>query len=123
MLQPNNAVQGRFTKAGQLDWAILCSRNETSTILVFRNSEIHDVAELSPAKDRQYLQGGGGSTIEYSRMITVADASFIRRMNDEFGHVSLPRLDHDGIDDAFEGKASGVHYWNGRRWLALAGAD
>jgi hypothetical protein len=32
-------------------------------------------------------------------------------------------LDHDGVEDAFAGKASVVSYLVDGRWLALAGAD
>ena len=34
--QKNNVITGRFTSAGQTDWAVLCSREKRSTILVFR---------------------------------------------------------------------------------------
>ena len=120
---PHNVIKGRFTRANQLDWAVLCSRNGSSTILVFRNAGIRDVATLAPAEDEHFLQGMGGSSIAYSRQIGVANADFIRTMNDEFGHVTLPKLDHHGIDDAFVGKASTVHFWDGRQWLQLAGMD
>ena len=119
----HNVINGRFTRATQLDWAVLCSHDERSTILVFRNAASDDVTALAPAEDRGFLQGMGGSLIGYSRQIGVADAGFIRAMNDQFGHVTLPQLDHDGINDAFIEKASTVHYWNGKQWLRLAGVD
>jgi hypothetical protein len=34
-----------------------------------------------------------------------------------------PRIDHKGIDDAFVGKASEVHYYYRGKWLELQGAD
>jgi hypothetical protein len=32
-------------------------------------------------------------------------------------------LDHEGIDDAFLGKASLTWYWHENRWLRLQGSD
>ena len=40
-----------------------------------------------------------------------------------YGGPKPPQLDHDGIDDGFDGKASVVRYWYGGRWLQLQGAD
>lgn len=120
---PHNVIKGQFTKARQIDWAVLCSREGSSAILVFPNAGIRDVVTLAPAEDEHFLQGMGGSSIAYSRQIGVANADFIRTMNDEFGHVTLPKLDHHGINDAFIGKASTVHFWDGKKWLQLAGMD
>jgi len=36
---------------------------------------------------------------------------------------ALAQLEHDGIEDAFIEKASVIWYWNGSRWLQLAGAN
>jgi len=32
-------------------------------------------------------------------------------------------IDHQGIDDPFQEKASSVHYYHAGKWLRLAGAD
>lgn len=121
--EPHNAIKGRFTRARQMDWAVLCSNDGSSSIFVFRSGSTRNLAVLAPADDRGFLQHTGGSSIGYSRMIGVADASFIRAMNDAYGHIKLPRLDHHGINDAYVEKGSTVLYWNGTKWLELAGAD
>src|SRR5688500_11556916 len=45
--QPTNLMSGRFTSAGQTDWAGLCSRERISVILVFRGGSTTNVAELA----------------------------------------------------------------------------
>ena len=33
--EPNNVIHGEFAKAGQQNWAVLCSNGQTSTIVIF----------------------------------------------------------------------------------------
>jgi hypothetical protein len=45
------------------------------------------------------------------------------RHYDAYGSVKPPPIDHQGIDDAFAGKASVVLYFYRGKWLELTGAD
>lgn len=74
--KPHNVIKGQFAKAGQIDWAVLCSIRGVSSILVFRNR-----------------QG-----------------------------VLPPKIEHQGIDDAFLEKGSEIYYYDQRKWLKLPGA-
>jgi hypothetical protein len=121
--RPENLVSGRFTSAGQTDWAGLCSRDRISVILVFRGGSTTDVAELARQPDRSYLQGLGGGVIGFSRDLGVADAAYIRAHHDPRTRPPLPILDHDGINDIFIEKGSVVWFWSQGRWLELAGSD
>jgi hypothetical protein len=120
---PHNVISGRFRNADQVDWAVLCSRRRTSSILVFWAGSPHAAEELSLRSDASYLQWTGPAGIGYSRAIGVASPAFIRRMHAAFGGPEPPRLDHDGIDDAFIEKASIVLYWHRGKWLRLTGMD
>lgn len=125
--RPHNVISGRFTSSAGTDWAVLCSRARISTILVFQRGQTPPL-ELATAPDRDYLQGNleglGGSAIEFSRLISVATARFIRAAAAAgHGGPAPPPLDHDGIDDAFAGKGSKVLYFNSGKWLTLAGSD
>jgi hypothetical protein len=120
----NNVVRGRFTSAKQIDIAVLCSVKGVSTILVFRGGSASDVAELAPIADKEFLQTTDVDKIGFSRALGVATPEAIRAYYKEFGGPTPPvRLDHEGIDDAFQGKASIVRYWFGGKWLALTGMD
>jgi hypothetical protein len=117
-----NVITGTLTSAGQTDWAILCSRERRSVILVFRGGHSGQVDELAAEADSQYLQQVSGQAIGYSRLLAIATPKIIRRNATPGTH--LPRaIDHDGIDDIFVEKASVVWYYSGETWMRLAGAD
>ena len=133
--RPHNVISGRLMSSGGTDWAVLCSRDRISAILVFRQGRTPPI-ELAAAPDANFLQGLGGTMIGFSRVISVATPRFIRRAStaarsaaqpapasdERVGPLPTP-LDHDGIDDAFVGKGSTVHYFHSGRWLTLAGSD
>lgn len=120
---PNNAVRGQFARPGQMDWAVLCSVNGASSILVFWNGSANSPADLAVAEDKIYLQGLGGDKIGFSRGISAVGKDYITRHQVAFGGPKLPPIDHQGINDAFVGKASVVQYFFEGTWLQLAGAD
>ncbi len=121
--QPHNVIRGHFRNPRAWDWAVLCSVNGVSRVIVFWGGNPGSVELLGAAPDRDYLQGVGGDSIGFSRVIGVASPRAIRSYHHEFGKGRLPAIDHDGIEDAFEGKASGIAYYYRGRWLTLAGAD
>ncbi|HET6957795.1 MAG TPA: hypothetical protein VFI56_14475, partial [Vicinamibacterales bacterium] len=121
---PGNVVRGRFTSAGQIDIAVLCSQALVSTILVFRGGRTSSVAELAQGKDEEFLQVvDAGDVVGYSRALGVATPAYIRAHHAAYGGPKPPPMDHDGIDDIFVEKASVVWYWYRGRWLQLQGAD
>ena len=80
--------------------------------------------ELRAASDAAYLQGLGGGRIGFSRGINKT-ASY-HESPDEADTASVDRevqLDHDAIDDAFEGKASTVYFCRNGTWITFSGAD
>ena len=120
--RPANVVYGRFTDAGQMDVAVLCSVDRVSSIRVYSGGSTTDVAIVNPMPDLGYLQDVGGE-IGFSRAIHVARPAFIREQHAVHGGPALPRIEHDGIHDVFVEKASIIHYWHDRKWLELRGTD
>ena len=120
---PHNVVRGHFARPRQTDWAELCSRQDTSVELVFWSGRATAPASLNAAPDATFLQGIGGGAIGFSRLLSVAGASRIRRYAKEQGGRLPTRMDHDGLEDAFAEKASTIAYWEAGKWLSLAGAD
>ncbi len=120
---PHNVVRGHFTSAAQVDVAVLCSKARVSSILVFRGGSTTDVAELASSPDAGFLQGLGPGVIGFSRSLAAVDPKYIQDHYVRYGGPKPPPMDHDGIDDGFDGKASVVRYWYGGRWLQLQGAD
>ena len=118
-----NVIKGEFSKAGQTDWAVLCSIGRVSSILIFWNGSGLKPAEIEKAPDQDRLQGWGGDKIVYSRAITPVGKRYIMEHYNAYGGEKPPPLDHQGIDDAFVGKASVVLYLYRGKWLHLSGAD
>jgi hypothetical protein len=120
--QPRNAVSGSFITAGQTDWAVLCSRDKRSTILVFRSGTSDHVDQLAEEPDLQHLQViSRDNKIGYSRMLTAVNPQSLRSR--AIKHSALKSIDHDGIEDAFIEKASLIWYWSGVKWVKVPGAD
>jgi hypothetical protein len=118
-----NVIKGEFTKTGQTDWAVLCSIDRISSILIFWNGSNLKPAEIEGAPDLNHLQGWGGDKIVYDRVIKPVGTKFIMEHYNAYGGEKPPSLDHQGIDDAFVGKASVVLYLYRGKWLHLSGAD
>jgi beta-lactamase regulating signal transducer with metallopeptidase domain len=121
--QPHNVIQGEFFEPGKTVWAVLCSVNGSSSILVFRDALDRRPEELVSRNDKDDLQGAGEGRIAYSRAIEPVDRKFIVEHYRAYGGPEPPPIDHEGIDDQFVGKASTVHYWYRGEWKTLQGAD
>lgn len=122
--RPHNVVRGRFMNSGRPDLVVLCSRQKSSSILVFRGGLSNSVVELAGRPDADFLQQvGPGGRIAYSRALGVADPASIRHRYEVHGEGQPPPFDHDGIEDIFLEKASSVWYWSAGRWLHFVGAD
>jgi hypothetical protein len=119
----HNVIRGQFAKPGQTDWAVLCSVGRVSTILVFWNASEINPGQLAETKDMDRLQGWGDDKVVYSRAITAVGNAFIMEHHRGFGGPQPPPIDHQGVDDAFFGKASAVNYLYRGKWLQLQGAD
>ena len=120
---PRNAIRGEFFAKGEAGWAVLCSVDNSTALLVFRNDRDTNPVTVTTSEDRNYLQGLDDSHIGYSREITAADRDFIMRHYRAYGGPEPPPIDHHGIDDAFLGKASVTWYFHNGKWLRLQGAD
>jgi len=121
--KPHNVVSGEFAKRGQRDWAVLCSIEGISTILVFWNGSPVNSAAIAPTEDRAFLQSVTANEIGFSRGLYAVEKDFIVRNFEGFGGPKPPPIDHQGIDDAFVGKASRTWYFHAGKWLQLQGSD
>jgi hypothetical protein len=111
-----NVITGSFTSAGQTDWAVLCSHQKRSAILVFPGGHSGQVDSLAEEPDSQYLQVvAGGQEIGYSRLLEVAPTKVVRQ--------HFPLGNHAGIQDAFIEKASVVWYRSGGKWKKVLQAE
>ena len=124
-------------------------RTWASSILVYFGGLTANATETGERYDMNDLVGSGGiengqyvyRRLSYTRILRVVDEKYILERNDPAlqyrppppavpadAEVSvsvnvLPPIDHQGIDDPFQEKASTVHYFYDRQWLQLAGGD
>jgi hypothetical protein len=120
---PRNVIRGEFFNKGEAGWAVLCSINNSTALLAFRNDRDTNPDTVITSDDQNYLQGLDGDNIGYSREITAASRDFIMGHYRAYGGPEPPPIEHQGIDDAFLEKASITWYFYSGRWLQLQGAD
>lgn len=122
--QPHNVVSGELAAKGQQDWAVLCSVDGYSTILIFWGGLVQCPSEIEPFQDSIFLQGIGNGRIGYSRLMTLRDKSSMIQTARAFGDEgSFPPGDHQGLDDAFMGKGSSGWYCADETWARITGSD
>ncbi len=120
----HNVISGEFSRKGQKDWAVLCSVNKISSILIFWNSSTTKVSEIAKSDDLDYFQGfTEDDEMGFSRGIDTVDKKYIIDHYNSYGGTKPPQIDHEGISDAFVEKASHVLYLHRGKWLELQGAD
>jgi hypothetical protein len=120
---PHNVIKGQFAKRGQSDWAVLCSRNRESWIIVFWGGSIKHRYELTKERDYDYLQVTTDGSVGFSRVIDPVGSRYIEDHYKWYGGPKPPRITHQGINDIFAEKASVVLYFHKGKWLELQGAD
>jgi len=120
---PHNVVRGEFAKKGQHDWAVLCSKNGKSTILLFWGSATNCPSSLALAEDENFLQELKDGRVGYSRRIEPIGKGLILKRYEHYGGPKPPIVDHQGIDDQFVWKASVTYYCYHGKWLRLTGFD
>jgi hypothetical protein len=118
-----NVIRGEFFARGQQGWAVLCSANYSTSLLVFRSDHDASPDVIDTVEDRIYLQLLDGDAAIYSREIRTVDRDFIMGHFRSHGGPEPPPVDHHGIDDAFLEKASTTRYFHHGHWLQLPGAD
>lgn len=106
--EPENAIAGSFTRIGSREWAVLCSANGVSSILIFGARSQEPLSRIAESPDETYIQALGEGRTGYSRRISA---------------VSSPTPGLTAINDAYLDKASTVWVRKGRRWLETEGAD
>lgn len=122
--EPANVISGEFQKPGQTDWAVLCSVDRATSLLIFWNGSADRVEQIGDAAaDHGGLQVVRGEEIGYSIAIYPVDEAYILDHYNAYGGPEPPPIDHQGINYAFIEKASVVLYWYEGQWLRLQGAD
>lgn len=119
-----NVISGEFMRRAQRDWAVLCSINGVSSIWVFWGGSAKAISKIAEAEDAGYLQTiDEYGTLGFSRSIAAVGKEYIIKHSRAYDGPKLPPIHHQGIDDAYLGKASTIRYYYREKWLELQGAD
>jgi hypothetical protein len=123
--RPHNVIRGHFLSARTSEWAVLCSRDATSTVLVIDDAG-KVLATLARGDDVNYMQADGHGGFVYSRAIAAVKPDRVRAALQRHGDAGEPpklKLDHDGIDDRLVEKGSVTFFWSNGEWVEFVGAD
>jgi hypothetical protein len=115
-----NIIHGEFARAGQEDWAVLCSKGGSSTIVIFWGKSTACPASLARLDDAHYLKRGKDKKIKYSRSIRALGQS---DLGERAGIAGLKSFSHQGIDDRFVGKSSSFFYCSEGKWKIFPAKD
>jgi hypothetical protein len=118
--EPTNIIHGEFARHGQEDWAVLCSKAGSSTIVIFWGKTTACPASLATLEDAHYLKRGADKKMRYSRSIRALGKS---ELGDRAGIAGLKDFSHQGIDDRCGGKSSAFLYCSGGKWKIFPGKD
>ncbi|HSY30394.1 MAG TPA: hypothetical protein VLA42_00255 [Verrucomicrobiae bacterium] len=118
--EPTNVIHGEFARHGQEDWAVLCSKGGSSTIVIFWGKTTACPASLARLEDAHYLKRGADKKMRYSRSIRALGKS---ELGERAGIAGLKDFSHQGIDDRFVGKSSAFFYCSGGKWKIFPGKD
>ena len=119
----SNVVTGSFAKQGQIDYAVLCSRNGVSHIQIVWGGRARCESELQMKEDSIFFQQVDSEKMEYSRVLGVTPQRAIVKLSPEDEGIKLSAPYHEAIQDAFAEKASTIFYCDKGKWHALEGAD
>jgi hypothetical protein len=115
-----NVIHGEFARHGQEDWAVLCSKGGSSTIVIFWGKATACPASLARLEDAHYLKRGKDKKVRYSRSIQALGKS---ELGDRAGIAGLKSFSHEGIDDRFVGKSSAFFYCSEGKWKIFPAKD
>jgi|GEM_PF-656722 len=117
---PTNVIHGEFARHGQEDWAVLCSKGGSSTIVIFWGKTTACPASLARLEDAHYLKRGKDKKVRYSRSIRALGES---DLGDRAGIAGLKPMSHQGVDDRFVGKSSALFYCSEGKWKIFPAKD
>ncbi len=122
-----NVISGAFRQKGSTDWAVICSSEGMSRMLVFWGGSTSNVYESKESKDEGWIQGAGNGRAVFSHSIDVATVDiikdYLKRRPENERPIPLARVDHEGIKDSFVWKSSTVLFFINGKWVHIDGAD
>ena len=121
----SNVISGEFQKPGQVDWAVVCSIDGKSAILVFWKGsaeEVDTIGKFSPDTNSIYpvLARDNKTGYRYYDSYSYILPADKEDIESDFNWPEGPQppIDHQGIEKDI-GKVSKIFYWYEGKWLTL----
>ena len=109
-----NVIRGAFTAKDKVEWAILCSLNDSSQLLILSAETGAVVDSAAHPADADWIKRTVSDTWTYSQVIAVAPVDFLTNYP---GPFPTP-IDHDGI-----GRQQDILYSSHGRWYIQSTSD
>jgi hypothetical protein len=119
----HNVVHGNLDENRVSDWAVLCSRADTSRIIVFWDGRTEKATTLETRADEIFIQTVTQDSAAYSRVLVLETPEKIRSRYRAWESTAPSWVHHDAIGDVYCEKASTVFYWRNGKLESLLGAD
>lgn len=117
-----NVISGYFFNSNLLVWAVVCSRSEQSSILVFKDDSGDNYEELGRYDESNWLITINGFNY-FRREISPVNKEYIVTHYQAYGGPQPPVIDHQGVEDGYADVSSSIYYFSNGQWLQLQGAD
>jgi hypothetical protein len=126
----HNVVTGAFSAKDAVEWAVLCSVHDTSTILVLNAATGALVDSTETTADVNWVENDGDNRWSYMQTITAVAVSELNTPADTTNEFSVdyskifPKpIDHEAIGHWFEGKGGETLYLSRGHWYSAENGD
>jgi hypothetical protein len=121
--RPENVIQGSFERAGSSDWAVLCSRHGTVSLLVFFGSDPEHPFTLATAPETEKLQVHDPTgVLGFNWGIDPASPEQVREAQAGM-YPRPPKVSHFAVADSIVEHSTEYHYYSNGAWTLLPTPD
>ncbi|HJP86216.1 MAG TPA: hypothetical protein VJ852_09515 [Gemmatimonadaceae bacterium] len=128
---PSNVIKGAFTAKGATEWAVLCSVNDTSQILILNATSGAVLDSLNKSANAGWIQSYVTPKWLFSRVIALVPVHVLNVVPPDSADEDVlnysawfPKpIDHDAIDQYFIDKAGETYYFAQGRWFSTISSD
>ena len=110
-LRYQNAIIGEFSKVGQQDWAVYCSKENNAVIILFYNQDSLDYQILKFLPDSQGIRCCDLQISRAENYMIKDEPNYVK------SKASYPIIDHDGIYIATATYPLDLIYKNKGKWI------
>jgi len=116
---PENVVHASLERAGSSDWALLCSANGQTSLLVFFGSTPGRAAVLTTTPERQRLQTHDSSgVLGFDWAIDPASPDAVHQAQSGLERKP-PKIDHDALADSTVDRKTLYRFYSRGAWTLL----